>query len=140
VPAVILLVRHASAGDPEQWEGDDRVRPLDERGRRQANELIELLAEYEVARLLSSPSLRCIQTVEPFAQARGLDIEIRDELSEERQLVDGPALVTSLRDVDAALSCHGGLSDAICGESQKKGEVLVLDGTTVVGRVRARGR
>jgi phosphohistidine phosphatase SixA len=137
---VILLVRHASAGDREQWDGDDRVRPLDDRGRRQADELVELLAEYEVTRLLSSPSLRCIQTVEPFAQARGLDIEIRDELSEERQLVDGPALVASLHDVDAAISCHGGLSEAVCGESQKKGEVIVLDGTAVVTRLRARGR
>lgn len=137
---MILLVRHASAGDREEWDRDDRLRPLDERGRRQADELVELLAEYEVTRLLSSPSLRCIQTVEPFAHARGLDIEIRDELSEERQLVDGPALVKSLDGVAAVLSCHGGLSEAVCGESQKKGEVMVLDGVTVVARVRAMGR
>ena len=137
---MILLVRHASAGDRYEWEDDDRLRPLDDRGRRQANELAELLEPYEVTRLLSSPALRCIQTVEPFAQARGLDIEIRDELSEERQDVDGPTLVGSLHDVDAVISCHGGLSEAICAESQKKGEVLVLDGTAVVTRLRAKGR
>lgn len=137
---MILLVRHASAGDRDEWEGDDRLRPLDERGRRQADELVELLEQYEVTRLLSSPSLRCVQTVEPFAEARGLGIEIRDELSEERQDVDGPALVGSLHDVDAIFGCHGGLSEAICGESQKKGEVLVLDGTAVVTRLRAKGR
>lgn len=137
---MILLVRHASAGDRYEWEGDDHLRPLDERGRRQADELTELLVEYEVTRLLSSPSLRCIQTVEPFAQARGLDIEIRDELSEEGQALAGPALIDSLQDVGAALSCHGGLSDAYCGESQKKGEVIVLDGTAIVSRLRARGR
>ena len=137
---MILLVRHASAGDRYEGEGDDRLRPLDDRGRRQADELVELLEQYEVTRLLSSPSLRCVQTVEPFAQARGLGIEIRDELSEERQDVDGPSLVRSLEDVNAALSCHGGLSDATCGESQKKAEVIVLDGTAIVARVRARGR
>jgi 8-oxo-(d)GTP phosphatase len=137
---VILLVRHASAGDRYEWEDDDRLRPLDERGRRQANELVELLEQYEVTRLFSSPALRCVQTVEPFAQARGLDIEIRDELSEERQDVDGPTLVASLHDVDAVLSCHGGLSEKICGESQKKGEVLVLDGTAIVTRLRTKGR
>jgi 8-oxo-(d)GTP phosphatase len=120
--------------------GDDRLRALDERGRRQANQLVELLDQYEVTRLLSSPFLRCIQTVEPLAQARGFDVEIRDELSEERQQVDGPTLVTSLHDGDATLSCHGGLSEAICGESQKKAEVLVLDGTAIVTRVRAKGR
>ena len=84
---MILLVRHASAGDRDEWEGDDRLRPLDERGRRQANQLVELLEQYEITRLLSSPFLRCIQTVEPLAQARGFDIEIRDELSDERQQV-----------------------------------------------------
>lgn len=137
---MILLVRHASAGDRYEWEGDDRLRPLDERGRRQADELVELLEQYAVTRLLSSPSLRCVQTVEPFAEARGLGIEIRDELSEQRQDVDGPTFVGSLDDLNAALSCHGGLSEAICGESQKKAEVLVLDGTAVVTRVRAKGR
>ena len=137
---MILLVRHASAGDRYEWEGDDRLRPLDERGRRQADELVELLEQYEVTRLLSSPSLRCVQTVEPFAEARGLGIEVRDELSEQLQDVDGPTFVGSLHDVNAVLSCHGGLSEAICGESQKKAEVLVLDGTAIVTRVRAKGR
>jgi 8-oxo-(d)GTP phosphatase len=137
---VLLLVRHASAGDRYEWEGDDRLRPLDERGRRQADQLVDLLEQYEVTRVLSSPSLRCVQTVEPFAQARGLGIEIRNELSEERQGADGPTLVGSLQDVDAVLSCHGGLSDAICGESQKKAEVFVLDGTAIVRRLRAKGR
>ena len=137
---MILLVRHASAGDRYELEGDDRLRPLDERGRRQADELVELLEQYEVTRLLSSPSLRCVQTVEPFAEARGLGIEIRDELSEQRQDVDGPTFVGSLDDVNAVLSCHGGLSEAICGESQKKAEVLVLDGTAIVTRLRAKGR
>jgi phosphohistidine phosphatase SixA len=137
---VILLVRHASAGDRYEWEDDDRLRPLDERGRRQASQLVDLLEQYEVTRLFSSPALRCVQTVEPFAQARGFDLEVRDELSEERQDLDGPTFVASLHDVDAVLSCHGGLSEAICGESQKKGEVIVLDGTAIVTRLRAKGR
>ncbi|MGZ4410227.1 MAG: SixA phosphatase family protein, partial [Gaiellaceae bacterium] len=93
---MILLVRHASAGDRYEWEDDDGLRPLDERGRRQANELVDLLEQYEVTRLFSSPALRCVQTVEPFAQARGFDIEVRDELSEERQDPDGPTFVASL--------------------------------------------
>ena len=136
---MILLVRHASAGDRDVWDGDDRLRPLDERGRRQASELVELLAAYQVERILSSPALRCVQTVEPLALARGLSIEVRDELSEERQSLEGAALVRSLQGVEAALSCHGGLSEAVCGESQKKAEVLVLEGATVVGRLRAKG-
>jgi hypothetical protein len=68
-----------------------------------------------------------------------LDIQVYEELSEERQPADGAELVGSLQSVDAALCCHGGLSESVCGESQKKGEVLVLDGTAVVARLRARG-
>jgi len=135
---VILLVRHASAGDRDEWEGDDSLRPLDERGLRQADELVELLAQYEVKKVVSSPGFHYIQSVEPFARRLGLELEIRGELSEQRQSVEGPALVASLH--DAAVSCHGGLSDTICGESQKKGEVIVLDGTEVVTRFRAEGR
>jgi 8-oxo-(d)GTP phosphatase len=137
---VILLVRHASAGDRDAWEDDDGLRPLDKRGRRQAEELVQLLSGYELDRILSSPAVRCVDTVEPLAHARALDIQLVGELSEARQHLDGPALIQTLDVVDAALSCHGGLSEAVCGESQKKGEVLVLDGTTVVARVRAKGR
>ena len=122
---MILLVRHAWAGDRSEWEGDDRQRPLDERGRRQAEELVGLLAPYEIGRILSSPYVRCTQTIDPLARVRGLTIEPREELSEERQADAGAELVLSLES-DVAVSCHGGLSDAVCGRTQKKGEVFVL--------------
>ena len=70
-----VLVRHASAGDSSAWVGDDTMRPLDERGRRQAAGLLDLLADHEVDRIVSSPYLRCLQTVEPLSRARGLEIE-----------------------------------------------------------------
>jgi phosphohistidine phosphatase SixA len=136
---VILLIRHASAGDSDEWEGDDRLRPLDDRGRRQAAELVELLVGYDLDRIVSSPALRCVQTVEPLAQARGLDIVGRIELSEERQATDGVEFVRSLAG-NAAVSCHGGLDSAVCGERLKKGEVLVLDGDEIVDRFRTKGR
>jgi 8-oxo-(d)GTP phosphatase len=123
---VILLIRHAWAGDKDHWPGDDRLRPLDERGRRQAEALVELLADYEIDRLVSSPYDRCVQTLAPLAAARGVDVEPREELSEERQEDDGAAFVRQL-DGSPAVSCHGGLSWSLVGESQKKGEVIVLD-------------
>jgi 8-oxo-(d)GTP phosphatase len=136
---MIVLIRHASAGDSDEWEGDDRLRPLDERGDRQAAELVGLLAGYDLDRIVSSPALRCIQTIEPLAQAHGLDIEGRIELSEERQATDGVEFVRSLVG-NVAVSCHGGLDGAVCGESLKKGEVLVLDGEEIVDRFRAKGK
>lgn len=137
---MICLVRHGSAGDRGLWEGDHRERPLDARGRRHSEELVGLLQPYALERIISSPALRCVETVEPLADARGLRIEVADEISELRQWEEGPAFVRALAGVDAALACHCGLSDAICGESQKKGEVFVLDGDEVVDRFRAKGR
>jgi 8-oxo-dGTP diphosphatase len=123
----LLLIRHASAGDRDDWVGDDLARPLDARGRDQASRLPELLGGYEVVRVLSSPAVRCVQTVEPLARSRGLDIEVREQLSEDQQDEAGAQLVRSLVGEQTALCVHGGLSDTISGVSQKKGEVLVLD-------------
>ena len=124
----MLLIRHARAGHRDDWSGGDRRRPLDERGRKQAADLVAALSKYRLARILSSPYDRCVQTVEPLAHALGLEVEIRDELGEEWQLDEGVELVRSLLDQDVALCGHGGLSDALAGVSQKKGETLVLDG------------
>jgi phosphohistidine phosphatase SixA len=124
---MLLLVRHASAGDRDDWVGDDLQRPLDDRGREQASRLPQLVGDYELNRVLSSPAVRCAQTVEPLAGSRGLDIEVREELGEEQQDRAGAALVRSLIGEQAAVCVHGGLSETVAGVSQKKGEVLVLD-------------
>lgn len=121
------MIRHARAGHRDDWQGDDRRRPLDDRGRRQAEELVEKLASFPISRILSSPYDRCVQTVEPLAAQRGLPIEQRDELGEERQHYEGLALVRALDGEPVAVCVHGGLSDAAFGERLKKGETLVVD-------------
>jgi 8-oxo-dGTP diphosphatase len=123
----LLLIRHARAGEREEWTGDDRLRPLDEHGWSQAERLVELLAPYEIERILSSPYDRCVQTVEPLGRSREVSIEPREELDEEQQDVEGAALVRSLASEPVAVSCHGGLSDVLVGQRQKKGETIVLD-------------
>jgi len=123
----LLVIRHARAGDSSQWVGDDRRRPLDERGVQQAAALVRELADFPVTRILSSPYDRCVQTVEPLAEQRGLEIELRDELGEQQQQVEGAALVRSLAGEPVAVCVHGGLADSAFGESQKKGETLVVD-------------
>ena len=135
----MLLIRHGRAGDSDAWEGDDRLRPLDEKGRRQAEQLVQLLEPHSVDRIVSSAALRCVQTVEPLAHARGLEIEVRKELGEGLQSSAGVQLLRSLGEIDVAVSCHGGLSEAVCAEHQKKGEVFVLDGETVLERIRPTG-
>jgi 8-oxo-dGTP diphosphatase len=78
----ILLVRHADAGDREAFDGPDDLRPLTRRGVAQARGLVEALDGFAVARVLSSPYLRCSQTVEPLATAFGLAVEPCDDLAE----------------------------------------------------------
>lgn len=82
IPDPLLIVRHASAGDREDWHEDDSRRPLDERGRRQAEALVDQLAPYAFKRIVSSPFSRCVETVEPIARARGLELETNDDLAE----------------------------------------------------------
>ena len=124
----LVLLRHASAGSRETWIGDDRERALDERGARQASDLVALLADLPLTRIVSSPYRRCVQTVEPLAAARNLEVELRDELGEERQFDDGIALVRSLAEVDVVVCGHGGLESALRDAPRwKKSAAFVVD-------------
>jgi 8-oxo-dGTP diphosphatase len=124
---LILLVRHASAGSRHDWEGDDRERPLDERGRAQAEGLVGRLQQHPIDAILTSPYRRCVETVEPLARARGLEVELRPELGEELQHTDGFALVRSLAGRDVVVCGHGGLEAVAASPPKwKKGAVFVL--------------
>lgn len=78
----LLLVRHARAGHRSRWDGDDRSRPLSGRGGRQAAAIVKQLAGFDFDRVLSSPYLRCVQTVGPLARARRLEVEESDDFAE----------------------------------------------------------
>lgn len=75
--ATVLLVRHGRAGNRRDWSGDDEDRPLDVRGRQQAERLAGLLPLFGVRRLVSAPPLRCRATLGPLAHR--LDIEVEAE-------------------------------------------------------------
>jgi 8-oxo-dGTP diphosphatase len=124
----IVLLRHAWAGDGASWSRDDTRRPLDDRGHDQALALVDRLRPYAVRRIVSSPFLRCVQTVEPLATARGLPVEPCDELAEGRQERDGLALLRSLAGEDVVACTHGGSPwKQLAGGSYRKGEAVVLD-------------
>jgi phosphohistidine phosphatase SixA len=72
---MLLVVRHADAGDKGSWDGPDVLRPLSPEGRRQAEGLVVRLEDYPVERILCSPTVRCHQTVQPLARDRLLRIE-----------------------------------------------------------------
>jgi 8-oxo-dGTP pyrophosphatase MutT (NUDIX family)/phosphohistidine phosphatase SixA len=74
--AQVLLVRHGSAGDSSAWDGPDELRPLDDRGRAQAELLTRVLACYRPVRVVTAPPLRCVETVRPLAECLGLPLEL----------------------------------------------------------------
>ena len=125
----MLLLRHGSAGDREQWTGDDELRPLDEKGERQAAALVELLEPFRIERILTSPAVRCVQTVEPIARARGVQIEELVQLSEDWQGTAGATVVRELASEDIVVCGHGGLEESALDDPPrwKKGSVFVLD-------------
>lgn len=65
-----------------QHEGADLDRPLDDRGSQQATTLAEWALFDDVGRIISSPAVRCVQTVQPLAERLGLDVEIECNLYE----------------------------------------------------------
>jgi 2,3-bisphosphoglycerate-dependent phosphoglycerate mutase len=76
----LILVRHArSAPDPALPERDW---PLSDEGRRQAEALAPVLAELGVDALASSPFIRAIDTLRPYAAAAGLPIAVDEDLRE----------------------------------------------------------
>jgi phosphohistidine phosphatase SixA len=127
---VILLVRHGRAGKRGGSGGDDSLRPLDGKGRRQAATLADILAAYPVTRVLTSPYLRCVQTVEPLALRLGIAAEQRGELAEGTP--PGPVrdLLSALQGATAVVCTHGDIIAELIGPGReaKKGSVWVLDG------------
>ena len=103
----LVVLRHAAARSRKAWRGDDRLRPLVVPGLRQSEALVPLLAAYDVSRVVTSSSTRCVQTVAPYAAASGWPPEAYDDLSEEDATAE--ALVEHVDDLlharEAAVLC-----------------------------------
>ncbi len=116
----VYLVRHGKAGSRHDWNGPDDERPLSKRGRRQAEALVDLLADRGIVSVFSSPSVRCVQTVEPLADKLGLGIDLRVELGEGTAKDDVAGFVGDLLSTTAAVCSHGDMIPIIL-------EVLATD-------------
>ncbi len=79
----IVVLRHADARSRKAWHQDDRLRPLIQSGRHQAQQLVSVLAAYDATRIVSSSNARCVETVGPYADLTGWKLVLDDGLSEE---------------------------------------------------------
>jgi 8-oxo-(d)GTP phosphatase len=88
----LILLRHASAGQRTAHPDDDARRPLDAEGAVDARLLADLLACFAPrARVLSSPALRCLETVRPYAADFGGSVEAEAALAVPRRPSEFPA-------------------------------------------------
>jgi len=78
----LYLLRHAHAGDPARWTGDDAIRPLSERGRRQSERVAKLLASAEEAPdvMITSPKVRAAETAQIVARQLKIEVVVDDRL------------------------------------------------------------
>jgi 8-oxo-dGTP pyrophosphatase MutT (NUDIX family)/phosphohistidine phosphatase SixA len=79
----MVFLRHAQSRSRKAWRSDDRERPLIQPGHLQAQRLVPLLAAYDVRRVVTSTSTRCVQTITPYADTARIEIERTAQLSEE---------------------------------------------------------
>jgi 8-oxo-dGTP diphosphatase len=140
----LVVLRHSQARSRKAWRKNDRLRPLLSTGKHQAERLTPLLSAYAPTRLVTSSSLRCVQTVAPYAAASGWRVQETDGLSEEDATAESVVEVVDelLHAKECALLCTHRpvlptVLDALGVEADKlaPGELLVVHHRK--GKVRA---
>jgi phosphohistidine phosphatase SixA len=119
----LLLVRHADAGDRAAWTGDDLARPLSATGRRQSEELAQMLASRHLASILSSPAKRCVDTVAPLASTLGLEVEEDVALTEGTPFEQVDQLLLRVGTQDVLLCSHADVIGAALTALYRRGHL-----------------
>ena len=140
----LVVIRHGQARSRKAWRRDDRLRPLLVKGAAQARAAVPVLDAFGVSHIVTSSSVRCVETVRPYAEHSGWDLACTDGLSEE------DATDQTVHDVvddllhsgeDAVLCTHRPVLPAvydsigISHEAHATGEIVVVHHRR--GRVRA---
>jgi broad specificity phosphatase PhoE len=123
----IYLVRHAKAGDRGSWPADDFLRPLSRRGQLQACGLLDVFAGVPIDRILSSPYVRCMESVVPLGGQRMLGIEPVESLTEGGSLENALALVRKHAHDDTVMCAHGDIIPMLLDHYASRGVDLGPD-------------
>jgi len=104
---LFILIRHAVAVSKQGWFGEDRVRPLTAGGMQQSEALVTMLAAHGIARLLTSPTVRCESTLAPASNALSVPIEPIEALAVHASVAGLLDVLASPALEQAALCTHG---------------------------------
>jgi 8-oxo-dGTP pyrophosphatase MutT (NUDIX family)/phosphohistidine phosphatase SixA len=111
----VILLRHAKAVAKSHWKRADDRRPLDDSGRADAKALAELLACFGArARLITSPAVRCVETLRPFAELSGAELRVEPSL-----YIHNPSRGTDPADSPPSIA-------ALVAEAVKAGEPTIF--------------
>lgn len=122
------MVRHAEAGDRERFLGDDSLRPLSKRGRKQAKLLSKRLYGSTLD-LVSSPYLRCVETLAPTSYL------LRRAMTLATWLVEGESPTKALQqlieltgEIGGLVACtHGDILEGMIAAAIQTGAVPTGD-------------
>ena len=103
----LYVVRHADAGHRGHGSRPDDERELSERGWRQAEGLCIELGDRDITRLVASPFVRCVQTLEPLGKVLGVSVEADERLAEGAGAAGALAVAAEVRGTGAVLCSHG---------------------------------
>lgn len=128
---MLLLVRGAEMMKRDEWDPEAGSRPLAPAGEQAASSLASLGAMFDIERILSAPSPRCIETVAELARRESLEVEHSEHLT-------GGSLAGTLDLVAKAR----GMGTVLCTHEDVMADVLAHlihhEGTALTKRFRVR--
>ncbi len=116
----LYIVRHAKAGKRSEWDGPDALRPLSDKGWEQSHAIAETLIDLKPSALISSPAVRCMQTLEPLSKATKIKIVTDQRLFENGDVVEMIELLEDARD-STVISSHGDMIPEAIKLLQRRG-------------------
>ena len=147
---ILYLIRHAHAGESQQGDPNDHLRPITRKGQGQADTLARACARLDIRfhRLFSSPYTRAAETAAPLTRhVRGGRLELLSELTGDDYAGLLAALHRALGNTDTVVGLVGhepylsGLtSHLLSGGTEvevrfRKGMLLRLDGELKAGQL-----
>jgi len=116
----LYIVRHAKAGKRSEWDGPDTLRPLSDKGWEQAQAIAKKLIELKPIALISSPAVRCMQTLEPLSEAMKIKIVADERLFEDGDVAKMIELLEAAKD-STVISSHGDMIPEAIKILQRRG-------------------